>query len=156
KSKLANVLAWKGERLDAAKLFKMGSAKELPLLPAYKLVSTESNGSDSELWSKCVDDQVCLIQKTLEGVKDLEVKHGEAMKLALAAVAEQGTVPARLAPTDARTIPSVDGVHVPNLYQAVEQDYGYEGVELPVVGLVASLRADKLGVLQLEGKDIKA
>ncbi len=58
KRKLDKVLAWKSERLEAAKLFKK-AARDLPLLPQYRLVAGKEGGDDGELWDKCKDDNLC-------------------------------------------------------------------------------------------------
>ncbi len=155
KSKLAKVLAWKGERITASKLFKQASSKELPLLPAYKLTTGEGK-VELSLWEKCEGDQICWTRETLAAASEMRDKHGEAMKIASAALEGKGTVPARMVPADARPLPSVDGLYVPTIYNGSEHDFGYGGLELPVANTISSLQSDKLGVLALEGKDVKA
>jgi hypothetical protein len=150
KGKLGKVLAWKADRLKAAKLFKEG-AKEVPLYPSYSY-KTQDAADAPDLWEKCHDDRACWIKETLAGAKQLEKEHAEAFALARAAVAGDKTVPGRLAPMDTRSVPAVDGVYVPSLEG---EGYGL-GMELPLVDNLSGLQAAKLGAIMLEGGDVKA
>jgi hypothetical protein len=147
KSKLDLVMAWKAERLAAAKLFKQ-AAHNLPLLPSYQLLAGEGKRYESEAFDKCEIDYLCWIREALA-----RAKGGEAVTLARAVLDK--AVPARLAPTDTRPFPVVDGL-IKLRMPDVPQGYVNEsGLTLPLVDTVAALRADQLGAIQLEGADAK-
>jgi hypothetical protein len=148
KGKLARVLAWKAERAEAARLFRQSSSKELPLLGAYRFASGEIPEDGQSLWEKCAGDDVCWTRESLGRAGALEARHGEALKLARDVLGAKALWPARLAPADRRPFPSVDGLYVPDLWTHLERGFGYQGLEVPLVGLLASLRSDQLGALE--------
>lgn len=156
KSKLDKILAWKSERLQAAQLFKK-SARDLPLLPSYRFAATgESEYGD--LWDSCGANDLCWMQKALDKAgknETFRTAHAAALAIAAAGVSGKDYVAARLAPTDTRPVPAVDGLAVPSPWAGIARDFGNDAMELPLINNVAALRAEQLGALQLEGADGK-
>src|SRR5262249_58043143 len=108
------------------------------------------DGKDDFPWDECKQDHLCYINAVLDKMKGNDEAVGLAKK-----VLSTDAVPARLAPSDPRPIPTVDGIGIPSLYELVEGPAD-SGFMLPVVNLVAALRADQLGAIQLEGAEVKA
>src|SRR5262249_10218027 len=100
-------------------------------------------------WDKCKEDNLCWMRTLLE-----RAPAGEAVALARSALGE-AALPARLAPSDGRPVPAVDGLVTPSLYTGIEHVYRDGGFELPLVNKIAALRGDQLGAIQLEGDDAK-
>jgi hypothetical protein len=156
KSKLDKVLAWKAERLAAAKAFAAG-ARELPFLASYQLHERDDEGK-SDYWDKCgrpEADALCWLVASLDLAGDLEKGHHDAFAVARQALAAKELVPGRLAPADARVIPPVDGLYVPGIFGGSDGPQS-GGLALPIADLVAALEANKMGALQVEGADVKA
>jgi hypothetical protein len=149
KSKLDKVLAWKASRLEAARTFQQAAAKEIPLLPGYKYVASKEDIDWSKLWEHCSHDPMCWTAQAVEAAAADPVigKHEAALALVKQALADgnPGFVVGQVAPVDKRAVPQVDGLEVPNLYQAIEMDYLNDALDLPLVGALGALRADQLG-----------
>jgi hypothetical protein len=157
KSKLARLKAWKGERLDAARMFKNSSGKDLPLLGSYRLTSTPHRDDMPPLWEKCQGDDVCWTRETLAIAAaggPLKEKHAAALAVAAEVIAGKGLAPGRVAPSDRRALPIVDGIEVPELWHHLEHDFNNQGLAMPLLASVASLRSDQLGAL--EARDLPA
>jgi hypothetical protein len=154
KSKRKKLLAWKSERVKAAKLFgKGGAGAELPLHPAYQLERKEVEGID--LYDDCSSDLRCQTRKSIE----LARKDPEFVKAwgALLPVAQQaaaadlkGFLAAQVAPLDKRPFPAIDGLEAPELYHGFEGGYGYGPFELPILGTLSSLRGESLRPLEIK------
>jgi hypothetical protein len=154
KGKLEKILAWKAERAEAARLFKKASARDLPLLGAYRFTVSDTPGGGLDLWEKCAGDDACWTRESLARAGALEERHGAALAIARETLEGKGLSPGRLAPADRRSFPSVDGLVVPELWAYVEHGFGYQGLELPLVDSLAALRSDQLGAL--EARDLPA
>jgi hypothetical protein len=150
KSKLARLKAWKGERAEAARLFKASSGKDLPLLGSYRLTSTPMKDDPPSLWEKCEGDHVCWTRESLKlaAAGPLKERHAAALALAAEVLDGKGLAPGRVAPGDRRALPIVDGIEVPELWHHLEHDFNNQGLAMPLLASVASLRADQLGALE--------
>lgn len=156
KAKLQKTRAWKAERVRAAKTFKEKAAADVPLLPAYRL-ATHGEADWSAAWEGCDErPALCRLEKSVaRAAADPAMTRRAGKSLAFLGEAVRALdrfVPVKLAPMDRRPILAVDGLHVPDLWQAAEGDYGYEGMELPLLGVLAVFRAEQLGALEVERK----
>jgi hypothetical protein len=127
KSKLDATLAWKADRLAAAKVFQKQAASELAVLPAYHY-DYKADPTFAKRW-------------------------GASLAVADRAAGDRaGFVPAQIVPIDTRPVPTIDGLRVPTLYDAVEWSFGGNGMELPILDSLAALRADQLGTFEVKEK----
>jgi hypothetical protein len=154
KGKRERLLAWKRQRVDAARTFGKGTAG-LPLLPAYRIDTAEIEPKDPG----CEGDGYwhCVTRAAVEVAaadKEFARRWGAYLPIArnAAAAAPKGLVPAKLAPSDKRPIPAVDGVAVLDLDKFTDfgGDGGYGPFELPVLGVLGALRADTLRPLEIK------
>ncbi len=154
KSKLDKTLAWKAERLRTARLYKQKKSSELPLLPTYRL-ATAKEGGGSSAWDVCEDYSVrCRLGYMVkQAEKDPVLTSRFAKEMAiLQKISRDPTslTTVKVAVRDKRPIPAVDGLHVPDLWHSVDGEYGYDGMELPILGTLGSLRADGVGALEVQ------
>lgn len=156
KSKLARLKGWKNERAEAARLFKASAGKDLPLLGSYRLTSTDAKDDPPSLWEKCEGDNVCWTREMLKmaAASGLKEKHAGAVAIAAEVLDGKGITPGRVAPSDRRALPIVDGIEVPALWSHLEHDFNNQGLAMPLLASVASLRSDQLGAL--EARDLPA
>ena len=156
KSKLQKTRAWKAERLHAAKIFKQKAAADLPLLPAYRL-ARHGEQDYAAAWELCRERSFpCRLEKMVDKARaDAEMKRraGAALDVLARVIRKRDSLlPVKVVALDKRPIPSVDGLDVPELWQEIEGEYGYEGMELPLLGVLAVFRADQLGALEIKQK----
>ena len=155
KSNLDKTLAWKAERVAAAKMFQKQAAKELAILPAYRYTYKEPTG-EIDWWEKCKgpNNAACVTRVVLARAKAdaaFGKKFAPALLVAEKAAGDRaGYVTAQIVPMDKRPIPAVDGLRVPSLYEALEWSFGGNGMELPIVGVLGALRADQLGAFEIK------
>ncbi|GAB4534449.1 MAG: hypothetical protein Tsb0020_50020 [Haliangiales bacterium] len=161
RDKFAQIKAWKAERLRAAKLFAKRDAGALPLLPAYRFASKELP-SEVNMWDRCDGgERMCLLKETL-ALARADAILGQRHRAALDVVAQvlkqrDRFVPVKLVPRDKRPIPGVDGLSVAELWRESELYYAADGLELPIVGVLGALRADKIATLEIKrGQDFDA
>ena len=156
KSKLDKLLAWKAERVKAAKQFQAAEGKEpLPVLPAYRWESQDDDVV-AAAGNNCGRNHHCWVAVAAQilAKKDpaLVEKHKAALAIAtLGMNSPEDFVPAQLAPKNDVGLPVVDGLHEPTMYDRFEGVVGYAGLEIPIPGTVASLRADRLGAFEVKG-----
>jgi hypothetical protein len=146
KSKLANLMSWRSSRMAAAKMF---SAKkvELPIYPAYEVEKTK--------WSGGGGDRGDLIA---EAMKDPGFAKEWKGALAAAAALEGNLASmtrAQLAPASQARLIEVDGLQIPTVDE-LGSDFGpffeNDAIRLPLLGLVSSMFADQLRVLDVKDR----
>ena len=146
KSKKKALLAWRAQRIAAAKVF--GGGKEwLPMHPSYQVTTTERH-------VPCLAD--CGLDGMLdEAAADPDFKEWKAViEIAQTAIAELDTLPqVRVAPRARTALPISDGFERPVLAQlAVDGDseLGARVLRLPIATAVAFLNATELKVLDVK------
>jgi hypothetical protein len=145
KARFDKIVAWKSERMSAAKLFKDASAKKFPLAPQYHITEV---GSAPEGRAKCKwDDALCQMTSALGTLhKESAVSaHAPAIAAALQAVSTQlkGWVPVQAVALDKRPVPRIDGICTPSL-ESCDGGGCYGMVELPLGGTVGFLNANQV------------
>lgn len=145
KSKLANLMSWRASRIAAAKVF---SAKkvDLPLYPAYAVKTSEWTDQSS------TGGRAALIADAMK-----EPGFAKEWKDALAAAAaiekDLGAMTrAQIAPASPARLVAVDGLQLMSMWEATARGYESDSIRLPMLGLVSSLFADQLRVLDVKDK----
>jgi hypothetical protein len=157
KSKLQKLLAWKDLRVKAAKAFQAAAGKEpLPVLPSYRWEAKEDE-SVLTAWEECKRKESCFAQAAAKVLAkrdpELAAKHKAALAIAAEGMSDAASfVPAQLAPKNDQGLPVIDGLHEPTMYDRFEGVVGYAGLEVPVLGTVAGLRADRLGAFEVKSE----
>jgi hypothetical protein len=145
KARFDKIVAWKSERLSAAKLFKDASAKKFPLAPQYH-ISEQGKAPDGESTCKW-DDALCRMTQTLGALQKQSAAspHAPAIGAALQAVTTQlkGWVPVQAVALDKRPVPRIDGICTPSL-ESCDGGGCYGMVELPLSGSVGFLNANQV------------
>jgi hypothetical protein len=113
KSKRDKLLAWKKQRVDAAKLFKSEAARGLPIAAQYKLEKGKEVGTD--LAEKCSWDTACMTKENLiRAVKkwpDRKATFQQVQPLLDSNLKDW--VPVKLTSLDKRPLPTIDGFFHP-------------------------------------------
>jgi hypothetical protein len=155
KSKQQKILAWKAERVRAAKAFQEAAKHEpLPILPAYRWEAKDVEAAN-EVWHTCKQNWGCWateVQKLIaKNDPGLATRHKDALLIAAAGLKDgKGFVAAKLAPKGDDVLPEVDGLHEPTMYDRYEYVVGYAGLEVPMLGTIAGLRADRMGAFEVK------
>ena len=146
KSKKKALLAWRAQRIAAAKAFG-GSKVALPLHPSYQVTSTERN-------DVCTDG--CELDGMLtSAAADADFKEWkDAIAVAKAAVAELDALPqVQVAPRAKTALPIADGFERPELDQLAGSEgpwYSERVLRLPAVTAAAFMNATDLKVLDVK------
>ena len=148
KSKLANLMGWRGARIAASQVF---SAKKvaLPIYPAYEVKKATSTG-----------DGIGPDRASLLGEASKDPAFAKEWKDALAAAAalEQDLASmgrAQLAPASAAKLVEVDGLQITDIGNIETGEGPYldgDAIRLPMLGLVSAMFADQLRVLDVKDK----
>ena len=145
KSKKKALLAWRAQRIAAAKAFG-GSKVALPLHPSYQVTSTERA-------DVCTDD--CELDEMLTAAAaDPDFKDwNAAIEVAQATIAELDALPqVQVAPRVKTVLPVADGFERPALDQLADADPGYSAraLRLPMATAAAFMDAAELKVLDVK------
>jgi hypothetical protein len=154
KIKFSALQAWKQQRVAAANQFRTRAGEAMPLLPAYVVASKETEYDDS-IWETCKSDQLCQIRQRIARASKLPEMAPWAPALALASSAldrPQAMFAAKVAPTDARPLPPVDGFRTPELWDNFEGGGWWSEVSWPLYGVLGALQAESLRVIESPSK----
>jgi hypothetical protein len=148
KSKLANLMSWRGSRIAAAKVFSARKL-ELPIYPAYEVANTEWGPDGNDLGP----DRASHIEAAL---KDPVFAKEWKDALAAAAALEQhlaSMTRAQIAPASPAKLVEGDGIQIAGIYDIMSGEGAYprsSAIRLPMLGLVSVLFADQLRVLDVK------
>lgn len=148
KSKLDNLLAWRSARIAAAKVF---SAKkvELPIYPAYEVTQP---GGDRDQSGGSLNRAELLAEAAKDPGFAKEWK--EPLAAALALEKNLGSMTrAQVAPTSQAKLVDVDGLQISGMFDVMSGAGAYpraDAIRVPMLGLVSSLFADQLRVLDVK------
>lgn len=147
KSKREALLAWRSQRIAAAKLFT-GKKLALPLYPAYASKQTKSDDTIPPQRG----DLIAQAQKDPAFQKEWK----DALALAAALEGSLDTMKrAQLAPASTQKLVAVDGLQITEVGDIDTGEGPYlehDALRLPMLGTVASLFSDQLRVLDLADK----
>jgi hypothetical protein len=156
KARLDKLLAWKGERLAAARLFKSANAKNLPIASQYVIKEDEAQRERPFPAKACGKrpEHTCLVRTQLEDARAdavAKTSHGPLLDRAIAALkAGWGPWrPAKVVPTDSRRIPNVDGLCTIDL-NSCNGDTCYQSLNLPSQGYLGFLQTSALAALEVK------
>ncbi|MDP2315578.1 MAG: hypothetical protein Q8P41_21950 [Pseudomonadota bacterium] len=156
KAKLERVLAWKGDRVAAARMFKDAAAGQIPIAPGYTLAASAGRESPVPARGPFGGALVALADlRTHPTEPGLRAPEAE-MALAVAGFESgfAGWTPVQAVANDTRPVPAVDGLAPAALWNCYEgppvwgdaTDGSASGtVELPIAGTLGFLRADGVG-----------
>jgi hypothetical protein len=150
KLKLTALQAWKKDRVAAAKQFRAQGAKTMPLLTAYTEVAGPEDTAEG-VWDKCQNDVLCHTREALARAGRARELQPWTTSIAIANKAlagDPGLFAAKVAPTDARSLPPLDGFRTPEAYDGIEIGAYWKQTSLPIYGVVGALRTDTLRVIE--------
>ncbi|HWO26283.1 MAG TPA: hypothetical protein VNO30_46465 [Kofleriaceae bacterium] len=146
KSKLTNLMSWRGARIAAAKVFA-AKKTELPIYSAYEVeeVSQDQDGmvmDPAELIAKAQKDPVFTKEwkDALAAAAALEKNLGSMTR-------------AQLAPTSAAKLIEADGLQISGIFDVMSGAGAYPtsgAIRLPMLGYVSAMFADQLRVLDVK------
>jgi hypothetical protein len=159
KQRFEKILAWKKERVAAAKLFQTELGKRLPIAPQY-LVQWAPPGPEpsdpKERWvNPCPDGgDDCYMALALGRAVESEAKgkHAAGLRTALdlARAKFANMTAVRVTVRDKRPLPRVDGLCTPNL-EFCSEDPCEGALPLPMPGQLGYLEADALALTEQSG-----
>lgn len=150
RARFARLVAWKRERVEAARLFKSASGKAMPIGPQY---TTREEGESLSPPRGC-DDALCRSRFALASLgadtlgAELAPRAGAVAKAVKPGLA--GWRPVQVALKDKRPLPRVDGVCSTDLYACNEGIPCGEGMTLPLDGELGWLSTAQLGVFDVK------
>ena len=156
KGKLDKTLAWKADRLAAAKMFHKEAVGALAVLPSYTYRYRDA--AEVVDWAaKCDGGEATCPTRLAVGYAHADAafvkRWGAELAVADAALGDRaGFVQAQVVPVDKRRVPEIDGLRSPKLSEAVDWSWGIGGMELPLLGTLGALRADQLGMFDVKDK----
>jgi hypothetical protein len=150
KARFDKILAWKKERLAAAKLFKTTAAKVLPIAGQYAISADEQVRPQKD--NRC-KERTCYVANELAFAKGSPggVKHAAALDRAVKLAREgfKSMAPVKAVARVPRPVPAVDGLCKPSL-DVCEEDPCFQALPMPLGGQLAFLDAAGVGVLSVK------
>jgi hypothetical protein len=149
KSRFDKIIAWKRERLAAARLFKTAAAKALPVAAQYRVTSTEEIEEDPP-YAHC-STPGCRLGVNLAHLARnpaLKKQHQAALDRAQALARQefQGMAPVKAVARVKSAVPVVDGLCRPSLESCTE-DPCFDSLPMPFGGQLAFLQTATTGTL---------
>jgi hypothetical protein len=154
KQRLTKIVAWKKERVAAAKLFQTKLGQSLPIAPQY--VATPRPMKDHYPETKvCTDsDEICYMAFAIGRAREVAGKRKPAASLRVAydlTVAKfAGMAAVRVSVRDKRPLPPVDGLCTPSLDSCIE-DACDGHLPLPITNQIGYLDANALALVEQTG-----
>jgi len=146
KTKRDNLMGWRSARIAAAKLFA-SKKLDLPIYPAYETEDKQAN----EEWIT-PDRATVLKHAAKDPVFTKEWK--DALAAATALQRNLGSMTrAQVAPTSQAKLIDVDGLQIGGMFDMLSGGGAYprsDAIRVPMLGLVSSLFADQLRVLDVK------
>ena len=155
KQRLTKIVAWKKERVAAAKLFQTKLGQSLPIDAQYTAIPAGSD--ESKLPEKCRtggDATLCFMAHALgrAGSGKNKQKHAPALRMAgdLVAAKFASMPPVRVSVRDKRPFPVVDGLCTPSIDSCLEDPCDSK-LPMPIGGQIGYLDANALALIEQTG-----
>jgi len=156
KARFQKLLAWKADRVAAAKLFQTATAKSLPIAAQYQL-DEDGDETAAKAEPKCTwSEHLCLLKAALlrlasDGKAKAQPWAADARRLESSLADKPGVLPGagwravQVVVQDKRPVPRVDGLCKPSL-DSCSYDGCMQHVEMPMFDELGWLSARQLAV----------
>ncbi len=153
KRKFEEVVAWKTERLAAAKLFNSTQANQLPIAAGYQVHRTSKNKTPLHSGGVPLTDSNALLEYALSNSSEFAKSRALAKAAISFASKFTGWKPVEVKVKNPHKLPAMDGLYRPTAYElAFGQEPNADSYAIPAPGSLEFLNSSQLASFESSSK----